>query len=72
MKTQTMFQTQCYLTLTQQELTILDSTKCEQFGLFSYIVYPESLLGSCCMSKIDPRAGGDSTLYICDLFPRGS
>ena len=34
--------------------------------------YPESLLGSCCMSKIDPRAGGDSTLYICDLSPRGS
>ena len=34
MKTQTMFQTQCYFTLTQQELTILDSTKCEQFSLF--------------------------------------
>lgn len=68
-----MFQTQCNFTLTQQELTNIRVNKMNSSAASSsYIVYPEGLLGSCCMGEIDPRAGGDSTLYICDLFPQGS
>lgn len=64
-----MFQTQCNFTLIQQELTNIRVNKMNSSASSSsYIIYSEGPLGSCCISEINPRAGGDSTLYIYVIF----